>query len=79
MIRPPLPPPIKGWRMMTWRSRMEDDFISQCLELWDKGKDTYEISKVTFQSEAACERATRIGRERRRQQENKDGCNISSG
>lgn len=41
-------------------------FIAKCLELWDQGKNTKEISAILFQPEHAVESATRLGRERRR-------------
>jgi len=66
-VRPPTFPG-KGtrWRMSAHEVAENDQFIEQCLKLWDRGYDTAEIAKLMFQPEHIVETAARIGRERRR-------------
>jgi len=57
----------KHWRIDPHNKKEIDDaFIERCLALWDEGKDSKDISIATFQSEAVCQQAVRIGRERRK-------------
>lgn len=66
-IRAPVPGPGRGdWRL--GRHDINEKFIDQCVRLWDDGLDTAEIAKITFQHESVVETATRLGRERRRQE-----------
>jgi hypothetical protein len=59
---------IRVWHL-TQKYVGDAEFITKCLELWDQGKDTKDISVALFQPEHVVEAATRLGRERRRQTE----------
>lgn len=71
------PPSIVGSRRR-WQMRANEiventEFVERCLRLWDKGYDTAEIATLMFQPESVVDSATRLGRERRRNEEAADG------
>lgn len=57
---------IHDWQLTPEQAESNVFFIRKCLEMWDAGKDTADIAKAMFETEAAVDRALRIGRERRR-------------
>jgi hypothetical protein len=65
-IRPPSLGPNGRWRMRRSEVRHNTAFIAQCVELWDKGFNTKDISSILFEPESVVESATRLGREQRR-------------
>lgn len=58
--------PLNFWRRTPAAVRHDDEFIAHVMSLWDRQKDTAEISALTFESEAVVALALRLGRERRR-------------
>lgn len=69
MRAPGIPPPLRGWRMRQYEIDDNSEFIAECLRLWETGLDTKDISAALFQPESIVESAVRLGRERRRRQE----------
>lgn len=69
-MRPPgIPYPVRGWRMQPHEIDDNSEFIAECLRLWDQKRDTKEIATILFQPEHIVESAVRLGRERRRREE----------
>ena len=66
------PPLLRRWQIKPEEATKEDEFVAECLRLWDRKLDTKDISVLTHQQEAAVERAVRFGRERRREKEARD-------
>lgn len=65
MIRAPTTPPWNNWRRTTMAVHADEKFIARVLELWDKGFDTKDMSRILMETEAVCEVALHIGRNRR--------------
>jgi hypothetical protein len=64
-----LPSPLRGWRMKEREIDDNEEFVNECLRLWEQGLDTKEIADRTFQWEHIVERTIHRGRERRRREE----------
>jgi len=68
-LRPPIGGPHRRWQMQRREIEENTEFIEVCLKLWDEGRDTKDIATLLIQPEHIIESTVRLGRERRRRQE----------
>lgn len=66
MRTPLFMPPQRGWRIPREEIAEHGAFIDECWALWNKGKDTKDISMILFQPEHIVETAIHLAKERRR-------------